>query len=126
MARTTRVALQSEGFSPIDLPSFPPEASLSSQIMSIGHDLQIDADFATLKETIERFRSIIDSTAEGIVLLLADGSVGAANTSAVELLGLTMDELMHIQMGPAPMDAQWEDGRPVQTREVPGYFSLLT
>jgi PAS domain S-box-containing protein len=84
------------------------------------------AEIAALKETSERFRTIIDSTAEGIILLLSDGSVGAANASASALLGLPMDELMRIQMGPSPIEATWEDGRPVQTNEVPGYFTLLT
>lgn len=84
------------------------------------------AEIAALKETSERFRTIIDSTAEGIILLLSDGSVGAANASASALLGLPMDELMRIQMGPSPLAMVWEDGRPVQTNEVPGYYTLLT
>jgi PAS domain S-box-containing protein len=86
-----------------------------------------EAELASLRETSERFRAIIDSTADGIVLLLADGSIGAANESATQIFGLSMADLMRVKMGQQlPFDLYWEDGRPVQTNEVPGYHTLLT
>jgi PAS domain S-box-containing protein len=102
-----------------------PEPDLDHTLLQRINDQE--QELATLRETSDRFRAIIDSTAEGIVLLLSDGGIGAANESAAQILGLSMEQVLQIRMGPPmPIDLSWEDGRPVQSNEVPGYYTLLT
>ncbi|MFL5759591.1 MAG: PAS domain S-box protein [Thermomicrobiales bacterium] len=102
------------------------DAAVSASASPNGRTGIRDAEIAVLKATSERLRTIIDSAPAGILLLLADGHVGAANASAAALLGLSMDELMKIHPGSSPLAPSWDDGRPIHVNDVPGYYTLLT
>jgi PAS domain-containing protein len=49
---------------------------------------------AALKESEERYRSIVTAMAEGIVIQRSDQTIVACNRSAERILGLTEDQIM--------------------------------
>ena len=65
---------------------------------------------AALRESEERYRSVITAMQEGVVLLGADGCIRACNASAERILGLSAEEIT----GRTPLHPRWnaihEDG----------------
>jgi diguanylate cyclase (GGDEF)-like protein/PAS domain S-box-containing protein len=72
-----------------------------------------------LRQSEERYRSIVTVMAEGIVIQAADQSIVACNPSAERILGLTEDQLM----GRSLTDPRWrtvhEDGSPFPNDTYP-------
>ncbi len=79
-----------------------------------------------LRSSEERYRSVITTMAEGIVLQQADGTIAACNASAERILGLTAQQLM----GRTSVDPSWhtihEDGSPFPGEEHPAMVTLRT
>ena len=87
--------------------------------------LRIQAEIA-IKESEERYRSVITAMTEGIVLQQADGRITACNDSAQIILGLTADQMM----GRTSIDPRWrsihEDGTPFPGDTHPASVTLRT
>ncbi|OKH34726.1 hypothetical protein NIES2101_38535 [Calothrix sp. HK-06] len=79
-----------------------------------------------LRSSEERYRSVITTMAEGIVLQLADGKITACNESAERILGLTTDQIM----GRTSIDKRWqaihEDGSAFPGETHPAIVTLQT
>jgi len=79
-----------------------------------------------LKLSEARYRSVIATMVEGIVVQDADLQISAFNSSALNILGLTEDQLL----GRTSMDPSWhaihEDGSPFPGDTHPGSMSLRT
>ncbi|MBW3585580.1 MAG: diguanylate cyclase, partial [Cyanobacteria bacterium 0813] len=79
-----------------------------------------------LQESEERYRSVIASMTEGVVLQLADGQITACNASAERILGLTAEQMM----GRTSVDLDWrtvrEDGEPFPGQQHPAIITLRT
>ena len=79
-----------------------------------------------LRESEERFRTMIDSLADGIVLQLADFSISTCNASAERITGLTAEQML----GRAPRPEGWlairEDGSRFDLRDHPSIIALVT
>ncbi len=79
-----------------------------------------------LRESEERYRSVIAAMAEGIVLQQADGQITACNQSAEDILGLTADQMM----GLTSIDPRWraiqEDGSNFPGENHPTMVTLKT
>jgi PAS domain S-box-containing protein len=79
-----------------------------------------------LRQSEERYRSVIAAMQDGIVLLDADGSIRACNASAERILGLSADQMM----GRTPLDSRWgairEDGSPFPDELRPPVVTLRT
>ena len=79
-----------------------------------------------LRESEERFRTMVDSLADGIVLQLADFSIATCNASAERITGLTADQML----GRAPRPEGWtairEDGSRFDLRQHPSIVALVT
>jgi diguanylate cyclase (GGDEF)-like protein/PAS domain S-box-containing protein len=79
-----------------------------------------------LRESEQRYRSVITTMAEGIVLQQADGSITACNGSAERILGLTASQMM----GRTSIDERWraihEDGSPFPGETHPAIVTLRT
>jgi serine/threonine-protein kinase len=79
-----------------------------------------------LRESEERYRSVVAAMQDGIVLLDADGSIRACNASAERILGLSADQMM----GRTPLDPRWgaicEDGSPFPDDARPPVVTLRT
>ena len=78
-----------------------------------------------LRESEERFRTMVDSLADGIVLQLADFSIATCNASAERITGLTGDQML----GRAPRPEGWlainEDGTRFDLRQHPSILALM-
>jgi two-component system, sensor histidine kinase and response regulator len=81
---------------------------------------------AALRESEERYRSVIAAMQEGVVLLGADGCIRACNASAERILGLSAEEIM----GRTPLDPRWqaihEDGSAFPGETHPVMVTLRT
>jgi PAS domain S-box-containing protein len=81
---------------------------------------------AALKESEERYRSVVTAMQEGIVLQHSDGSIHACNASAERILGLSIDQMT----GRTSLDPRWraihEDGSPFPGETHPAMVSLRT
>jgi len=79
-----------------------------------------------LRESEERYRSVIDALTEGVVLYDADGSIIACNASAEHILGFSAEQLQ----GRHATDPHWrtihEDGTPFPVETHPATISLDT
>ncbi len=79
-----------------------------------------------LRESEQRYRSVITVMAEGIVLQQSDGRITACNDSAEKILGLTADQMM----GRTSIDPRWrvihEDGTSFPQETHPAIVTLRT
>lgn len=73
-----------------------------------------------------RYRAVLSSLSEGIIVQDADGSISSCNASAERILGLSADQLM----GRTSIDPRWcavrEDGTPFPGDEHPTSVALRT
>jgi PAS domain S-box-containing protein len=81
---------------------------------------------AALRESEERYRSVITAMQEGVVLLGADGCIRACNASAERILGLSAEQIM----GRTTLDPRWqaihEDGSAFPGETHPVMVTLRT
>jgi len=79
---------------------------------------------AALRESEERYRSVVAALSEGIVLQGADGTIRASNASAERILGLTPEQMS----GKTSFDPGWravhEDGTPFPGETHPSMVTL--
>ncbi|MEH2290206.1 sensor domain-containing diguanylate cyclase [Nostoc sp.] len=79
-----------------------------------------------LRESEQRYRSVITVMAEGIVLQQSDGRITACNDSAERILGLTVDQMI----GRTFIDPRWraihEDGTSFPEETHPAFVTLRT
>ncbi|MDZ8259675.1 diguanylate cyclase domain-containing protein [Nostoc sp. ChiQUE01b] len=79
-----------------------------------------------LRESEQRYRSVITAMAEGIVLQQSDGRITTCNDSAEKILGLTADQMI----GRTSIDPRWqaihEDGTSFPGETHPAVVTLRT
>lgn len=79
-----------------------------------------------LRDSEERYRSVVSALAEGVVLQDASGAIQTCNARAEEILGLTLDQMQ----GRTSIDPRWrsiyEDGRPFPGDQHPAMVTLRT
>jgi len=79
-----------------------------------------------LRESEARYHSVVAALSEGIVLHDKDGSIVAANESALRILSLSMDQML----GRTPVDPLWravhEDASPFPGETHPAAVTLRT
>ncbi|MEG4420858.1 diguanylate cyclase, partial [Microcoleus sp. LAD1_D5] len=79
-----------------------------------------------LQESEERYRSVITSMTEGVILQLANGQITTCNASAERIIGLTPEQMM----GRTSRDLEWrivqEDGSPFPSEQHPAMITLRT
>ena len=83
-----------------------------------------EAAESALRQSEERFRSVVSAMAEGIVLQDADGRIVSSNRSAERILGLSFDQMT----GRTSRDPRWhaihEDGSPFPGETHPAMATL--
>lgn len=81
---------------------------------------------AALRDSEERYQTVIAAMHEGIVLQDAEGRIQTCNASAERILGLTIDQMC----GRTSLDPRWrsvrEDGSPFPGDEHPAMVTLHT
>jgi PAS domain-containing protein len=74
-----------------------------------------------LRESEERYRSVMSAMQDGVALLDTEGAIRACNASAERILGLSADQMM----GRTPRDPRWqaiqEDGTPLPDEISPAH-----
>jgi PAS domain S-box-containing protein len=100
-------------------------------LLSVGANqaaavLQQQRAEAALRESEERYRSVIAAMQEGIILLGADGCIRACNASAERILGLSAEQIA----GRTTLDPRWpaihEDGSAFPGETQPVMVTLRT
>lgn len=81
---------------------------------------------AALRESEERYRSVIGALAEGVILYDADGSIIACNASAEQILGLTAEQLRKLPASDSFWRTIHEDGSPFPNETYPATISRRT
>ncbi|MCU0502089.1 MAG: PAS domain S-box protein [Anaerolineae bacterium] len=79
-----------------------------------------------LRDSEERYRSIVTAMSEGIVMQDATGRIVACNASAERILGLTRDQMMGLTSLDPRWQATYEDGSLVPGEEHPIRVTLRT
>ena len=107
-------------------PLFDAQGCITHVVTSISDITEQKQAEATLQASEERYRSVIETVAEGIVLQHADGSIFTCNASAEAILGLTAAQMM----GRTSLDPRWsaihEDGSPFPGDQHPAILTLRT
>jgi PAS domain S-box-containing protein len=79
-----------------------------------------------LRDSEQRYRSVVSAMEDGIVLVDADGEIRACNASAERILGLSSEQMI----GRAARDSRWrsirEDGSPFPGDAYPVMVTLRT
>jgi PAS domain S-box-containing protein len=79
-----------------------------------------------LRESEERFRSLVDSSGDGVVLQMADYSIAICNASAQRITGLTAEQMVGRAPRPEGWNAVQEDGTRFDLNEHPSIVALRT
>lgn len=99
-----------------DAPHLPHQSATASAI---------NTEIALL-ESEERYRAIISSMQEGVVIQALDGSIIGCNTRAEQILGLSYDQMA----GLTSLDPNWrsvhQDGSPFPGEDHPAMVTLRT
>ncbi len=107
-------------------PLLDTDGQLTHMVASISDITERKQAELTLQISEERYRSVIETVAEGIVLQHADGTIFTCNASAENILGLTADQMM----GRTSLDPRWasiyEDGSPFPGDQHPAMVTLRT
>jgi len=79
-----------------------------------------------LRETEDRYRRVVESLHEAVIIHDAEGRITAANPRAEQVLGVRAEALA----GRTPLDPRWRpvrpDGTPLPTDELPAQRALAT
>lgn len=98
------------------------------QVLSeiIGNTLQRKSHIEKIQDQDRDFKNLFDTMAQGVVYQDANGQIIQANTAALRLLGLTMQQLL----GKDSMDSEWHavnsEGQPLPGDQHPAMIALKT
>jgi PAS domain S-box-containing protein len=96
-------------------------------ISMFGRDITAQKETENrLRGSEQRFSSLVRNLRAGVVTYDPDGSINFCNERALELLGLTREQIL----GRTPLDPSWrvirDDGTPFPGRELPASITLAT
>lgn len=99
----------------------------ADEVVCIVRDITERKRFVVaLQESEQRYRSVVTTMAEGIVLQDRNGTIRTCNDSAKRILGLSRQQMM----GRTSLDPNWravrEDGSPFPGEEHPSMVTLRT
>ena len=97
-----------------------PDGTLTRWLGSVTDVSGLVDAAAQLESSERRYRSVIETMAEGVLLYDADVVVQTANDAAVELLGVPRETLIgSLADGPAPWEVLRDDATPMPLAEQP-------
>ncbi|MBW4526386.1 MAG: PAS domain S-box protein [Phormidium tanganyikae FI6-MK23] len=80
----------------------------------------------SLKNSEQRYRSVVEAMHEAVLMLNADGVIETCNASAAQILECTVDELVDRNLLDLDWKAIHEDGSPFNPQEFPGLITAKT
>ena len=88
-------------------------------IIPEGRDIteQIEAEKA-LKESEARYRILVESMSEGVVIVDEDGAIKSLNESALHILNVSRDEMMNSSLNNSVLKPIREDGTEIEPHEL--------
>jgi len=92
----------------------------------IGDFMEMKKGEEALRESEERYRSLVTALQEGVILLDAAGIIRAANKSAEHILGVSTEELIGTSSRARRFRALRDDGSPIAPEELPWEVALRT
>lgn len=92
----------------------------------LGHQQQHFRTEMALRESEERYRSVITAMKEGVVVWDADATIHAFNPGAEHILGVTGDQLLGMQSNVSELRLIHADGTPFPLAELPHRLALKT
>ncbi len=103
------------------------ESGDTKLIISVVRDVtEREQTLAALRESEERYRSVVTSMAEGVIIVAPSRDIIACNPSAERILGLSPGQLV----GKSTLDPSWafirEDGKPFGADDLPSFLTLRT
>jgi PAS domain S-box-containing protein len=112
---------------PVEISSRVVDVPGERVILSIVRDLsERERALQALRESEERYRSVVTSMAEGIVITASDGTILACNPAAERIAGVVPGQLV----GATANDPRWklirEDGTPLPLEDIPAALTLRT
>ncbi|MFW5748679.1 MAG: PAS domain S-box protein [Chloroflexota bacterium] len=121
----TRIVHQDGSKHTVESIVFPIETSQGRILGSILRDITEHMEIQqALRESQERYRSVIQAMNEGVVLQHRDGTIQACNPAAERILGLTAEQMT----GRTSVDPRWaairEDGSPFPGEDHPAMITL--
>jgi len=107
-------------------PLLDAQGQITHVVAAISDITQHKQAEVSLRESEERYRTVIETAAEGIVFQYADGSIFTCNASAERILGLTANQII----GRTSLDPLWhtvyEDGSLFPGDQHPAMVTLRT
>ncbi|HLO86043.1 MAG TPA: PAS domain S-box protein, partial [Nostocaceae cyanobacterium] len=79
-----------------------------------------------LRESEERYRSVVAALREGIILADAQGNIITCNASAEKILGISSAEIIGHNLYHSDWQTIYEDGSPFHKENYPGIVTLQT
>ncbi|MEO5889257.1 MAG: PAS domain S-box protein [Ferruginibacter sp.] len=98
-------------------------ASIVISTHNISEGLEQEKELAIAEN---KYHTLIESLSEGVILINANGTIGAANKKAAEILGLTEGELKDRVLSSAHWQTVREDGSEFPSSEYPATVTLQT
>jgi PAS domain S-box-containing protein len=108
------------------VPSFNPDGSVREWVGTVADITARKQAEKELRDSEERFRAVIASLTEGIILQDAWGELRLSNASAERLLGLSSEQLAERSFDDQRWQATREDGTPLLVEEHPPLVALRT
>ena len=103
------------------------ENGAASSIVIVNHNItEEEKDKNNLALAENKYKIVVNTLSEGVILVNADGTIGAANQKAAEILGLSEDKLKGIIVDSANWNAIKVDGSIFSPEEFPAVISLKT
>ena len=81
---------------------------------------------AALRESEGRLRGLIQDLNVGVLLVSSQGDILWSNSAALEMLGLTVDEILGLNVRDPSWDVVKEDGTPFPSAQFPAVVALET
>ncbi len=95
--------------------------------LAITHDVtRRRREERALRESVERFRSVVAALQEGIVIVDAQGTIRFCNASGLRILGLREDEVVGRSVHEPAWQVLSEDGSPLPLESRPTVSTLRT